>query len=76
MGLNEIGNELSTAVEQAAACALVTQRARVRSPVGTSFLDEVFPHLQDECQEALGPQGPRTSFGHHNHPSSFHYGRQ
>ena len=28
----------STVVEQAAACALVTQRARVRSPVGTSFL--------------------------------------
>ena len=48
-------------------CALFTQRARVRSPVRTSFL---------ECQEALGPQGPRISFGHHNHPSSFHYGRQ
>ena len=27
----------STAVEQVVACALVTQRARVRSPVGTSF---------------------------------------
>ena len=33
---------MSTAVEQVVACALVTQRARVRSPVGTSFLDEVF----------------------------------
>ena len=33
---------LSTAVEQVVACALVTQRARVRSPVGTSFLGEVF----------------------------------
>ena len=33
---------LSTAVEKVVACALVTQRARVRSPVGTSFLGEVF----------------------------------
>ena len=32
----------STAVEKVVACALVTQRARVRSPVGTSFLGEVF----------------------------------
>ena len=36
----------------------------------------VFSHLYDECQEALGPQGSRTSFDHHNHPLSFHYGRQ
>ena len=32
----------STAVEQAIACAPVTQRSRVRSPVGTAFLGEVF----------------------------------
>ena len=32
----------STAVEQVVAGALVTQRARVRSPVGTSFLGDVF----------------------------------
>ena len=32
----------STAVGQAVACAPVTQQARVRSPVGTSFLGEVF----------------------------------
>ena len=32
----------TTAVEQVVACTLVTQRARVRSPVWTSFLDEVF----------------------------------
>ena len=32
----------STAVGQAVACAPVTQRARVRSLVGTSFVDEVF----------------------------------
>ena len=31
----------------------------------------VFPHLLDKCQEALGPEGPRISFGHHYHPSSF-----
>ena len=31
-----------TAVGQAVACAPVTQRARVRSPVGTSFLGGVF----------------------------------
>ena len=30
----------------------------------------VFPHLWDKCREALGPQGPRISFGHH-HPYSF-----
>ena len=30
---------LSTAVEQVVACALAKQRARVRFPVGTSFLD-------------------------------------
>ena len=38
-----------TAVGQAVACASLTQRARVRSPVGTGFLGEVFsgvfPHL-------------------------------
>ena len=32
----------STAVEQVVACALVTQRARVQSPVRTGFLGEVF----------------------------------
>ena len=29
-------------MEQVVACALVTQRVRVRSPVGTGFLGEVF----------------------------------
>ena len=33
---------LSTAAEQVVTCARVTQRARGRYPVGTSFLDEVF----------------------------------
>ena len=70
---------LSTAVGQAAACTCVRQQVRVRSPVGTSFLGEifigVFPHLSDKCWEALGPQGPRISYGHHyHHHSSFNKG--
>ena len=36
---------LPTAVGQVVACVPVTQRTRVRSPVGTSFLGGVFPHL-------------------------------
>ena len=40
----------STAVEQVVACALVTQRARVRSPVGTGFLGEVFSGFFLTCQ--------------------------
>ena len=31
----------------------------------------IFPHLYDKCREALGPQGPQISFGHHYHPYSF-----
>ena len=61
----------STAVGQAVACALVTQRARVRSPVGTSFPDDVFFRFLltcKTCQEALGLMIPRISFGRHNHP--------
>ena len=34
---------------------------------GRGFLG-VFPHLPDKCREALGPQRPRISFGHHYHP--------
>ena len=54
-------------VGQAAACMPVTQQARVRSPVETGFLGEVFSGFFLTCktyQEALGPQGPRISFGH------------
>ena len=42
--------EMSTAVEQVVACALVTQRTRVRSPVGTSFLGEVFSGFFLTCK--------------------------
>ena len=40
----------STAVEQVVACALVMQRAWVRSPVGTSFLGEVFSGVFLTCK--------------------------
>ena len=45
----------------------------IRSPVGTSFLGEVFGVFLTckKNQEALGPQGPRISFGPHNHPFIF-----
>ena len=41
---------MSTAVEQVIACALVGQRARVRSPVGTNFLGEVFSGFFLSCK--------------------------
>ena len=44
----------STAVEQVVACALVTQRARVRFPVGTSFLGEVFSGFFLTCKTNVG----------------------
>ena len=40
----------STAVEQVVAYASVTQRARVRSPVGTDFLGEVFSGFFLTCK--------------------------
>ena len=40
--LSYLSSVLSTAVGQVVACASVTQWARVRSPVRTSFLGEVF----------------------------------
>ena len=56
------------------ACALVTQRARVRSPVGTNFLGEVFSGFSSSVRQMSGNfrlQGTRKSFGHHYHPYSF-----
>ena len=46
---NFLGIE-STTVGQAVACAPVAQRARVRSPVGTSFLGEVFSEVFLTCK--------------------------
>ena len=40
----------STSVGQAVACMSVTQRARVRSPVGTSFLGEIFSGFFLTCK--------------------------
>ena len=45
---------MSTAVEQVVAYALVTQRARVRTPVGTIFLGEVFSGFFLTCKTNLG----------------------
>ena len=63
-----------TAVGQMVECAPVTQRARVRSLVGTNFLGEVFWVFSSPVRQMSGnfrPQGPRISFGHHYHQSSF-----
>ena len=38
----EFSHKFSTSVGQAVACAALTQRARIRFPVGISFLGEVF----------------------------------
>ena len=43
-------NQLSTAVGQEVACTPVTQRARIRSPVGTSFLGDVFSEFFLTCK--------------------------
>ena len=44
----------SPAVGQVVACAPVTQRARVRSPVGTSFQGEVFSEFFLSCKTNVG----------------------
>ena len=66
----------STAVDQAVGCAPVTQRARVRSPVGTSFLGEVyrgFSSLVRQIREALSPRSPNIIWPlyHQYGPSNF-----
>ena len=45
---------LFTAVGRAVACARVTQQARVRSPVETSFLGEVFWGFFLTCKTTVG----------------------
>ena len=66
-------NIMSAAVEHAVACAPVTQRARVRSPVGTNFLGEVFSGSFLTCKTNVRKlhKGPRISFGRHNDPFTF-----
>ena len=54
-------NPKSTAVGQVVACALVTQRARVRCPVGTSFMVEVFSGFFFTCKTNVGKlQAPKV----------------
>ena len=45
---------MCTAVEQVVACALATQRALVRSPVGTGFLGEVFRGFSSPVRQMSG----------------------
>ena len=64
----------SPAMGQVVACAPVTQRARVRSPVGTSFLGDVFSAFFLTCKTNVGKlqaYKSRMSFSHHNHPFMF-----
>ena len=61
----------------AVACAPVTQRARVRSPVGTSFLGEIFSSPVTQMSGSFRP----PKFPNINWPSLsssiiIHYGRQ
>ena len=77
--VTEKQSEWSTAVEQVVACALVTQRARVQSPVGISFLGEVFRDFSSPVRQMSGsfrpPRSPNIIW-----PSLssviIHYGRQ
>ena len=61
----------STTVEQAVACAFVTQRTRVGSLIWPSFLSEFFSGFFLTCKTnvkgAVGSQDPRISFGRYNH---------
>ena len=65
-----------TALEQVVACAPVTQRARVRSLVGTSFLGEVFSRFfltyTTNIREFYAPWFPE----YHLAIKIIHYGRQ
>ena len=55
--------KMSTAVDQVVACAPVTQRAWVRSPVGTSFLGEVFSGVFLSCKTNVGKLwAPRSPY--------------
>ena len=59
-------------MEQAVTCAPVTQRARLRFPVGISLLGEVFSGFsltyKINVRKLQAHMVPRISFGHHNHP--------
>ena len=40
------------------------------------FLSGFFLTCKTNVRKLSAPKGPRISFGHHNHPSFIHYGRQ
>ena len=70
----------STAVDQEVACASVTQRARVRSPAGTSFLGEVFRVFSSSVRQMSGsfrsPRSPNLIWSSLSSSIIIHYGRQ
>ena len=66
-----------TAVEHVVACALVTQRARVRSPVGTSFLGEGFSSPVRQMSGSVRPtRSPNIIWPSLSSSLIIHYGRQ
>ena len=70
----------STTVGQTAACMPVTQRARVRSPVRTSFLGEVFQGFSSPVRQMSGSFRPPMSLNiiwpSLSSSIIIHYGRQ
>ena len=71
---------LSTAVGQAVERAPVTQRARIRSPVGTSFLGEFFRGFSSPVRQMSGsfrpPRYPNISWPSLSSSLIIHYRRQ
>ena len=69
-----------TAVGQAVACVPVMQQARVRSPIGTSFLGEVFWGFSSPVRQISGsfwpPRPPNIIWPSLSPSIIFHYGRQ
>ena len=65
---------MSTTVEQAVACAPITQQARVRSQLGTSFLGEIFRGFSSPVRQMSGSfrptWSPNTNWPY-NHPFIF-----
>ena len=70
----------STAVEQVVAFSLVMQRARVRSPVGTGFLGEVFSGFFLTCKTNVrklqAPRSPNIIWPSLSSSLIIHYGHQ
>ena len=71
---------MSTAVGQAVACVPVSQRARVRSPVGTSFLVRFFRGFYSPVRQMSGsfrpPRSPNIIWPSLSSSIIIHYGPQ